>query len=133
MDSEIKVKEFFRISSDFSSLLIFPLIPIYSSRYVTKQRTNTKKIQSTTTIINSSRLLSKDYSVLRCSRGSGPAAAATRRSGTSAVSMRDTHARDVYIPVKICVTRRRYVLRNASLGDFVVVRMCTYTNVDSTV
>ena len=25
-----------------------------------------------------------------------------------------------------------YVLRNASLGDFVVVRRCTYTNLDST-
>ena len=29
--------------------------------------------------------------------------------------------------------RRGYVLRNASLGDFVVVRTCTYTNLDSTV
>jgi hypothetical protein len=26
---------------------------------------------------------------------------------------------------------RDYVLRNASLGDFVVVRTCTYTNLDS--
>jgi hypothetical protein len=86
-----------------------------------------------TTIIKSSRLLSKDYCVLRCCRGSDPAAAATRRSGTSAESMRDTNARDVYIPVQICVTRLGYVLRNASLGDFVVVRTCTYTNVDSTV
>jgi hypothetical protein len=30
MDSEIKFTEFFRISRDFSSLLIFHLIPIYT-------------------------------------------------------------------------------------------------------
>ena len=29
--------------------------------------------------------------------------------------------------------RRGYVLRYASLGDFVVVRTCTYTNLDTTV
>ena len=34
----------------------------------------------------------------------------------------------------MCVTERRgYVLRNASLGDIVVVRRCTYTKLDSTV
>ena len=33
--------------------------------------------------------------------------------------------------VQICVAKRRgYVLRNASLGNFVVVRTCTYTNLD---
>ena len=30
-------------------------------------------------------------------------------------------------------SRRGYVLRNALLCDFVVVRTCTYTNLDSTV
>jgi hypothetical protein len=35
--------------------------------------------------------------------------------------------------VQICVAkRRRYVLRNASLSDFVVVRKCIYANLDST-
>jgi hypothetical protein len=34
--------------------------------------------------------------------------------------------------VQISVAERRgYVLRNASLGDFVIVRTCTYTNLDS--
>ena len=33
---------------------------------------------------------------------------------------------------QICFAKRRgYVLRNASLGDFVVVRTCTYRNLDS--
>ena len=36
--------------------------------------------------------------------------------------------------IQICVAwRRGKVMRNASLGDFVVVRKCTYTNLDSTV
>jgi len=36
--------------------------------------------------------------------------------------------------LQICVAERRgYVLRNASLGEFVVVRTRTYTNLDSTV
>ena len=35
--------------------------------------------------------------------------------------------------IQMCVAERRgYVQRNASLGDF-VVRMCTYTNLGSTV
>jgi len=39
-----------------------------------------------------------------------------------------------YIDIQICDAERRgYVLRNASLGDFFVVRTCTYTNLDSTV
>ena len=29
--------------------------------------------------------------------------------------------------------RRGYILRNMSLGDFVVVQTCTYTNLDTTV
>ena len=36
------------------------------------------------------------------------------------------------VAVQICVAERRgYVLRNTSLGDFVVVRTCTNTNLDS--
>ena len=36
------------------------------------------------------------------------------------------------MPLQICVAERRgYIQRNASLGDFVVVRTCTYTNLDS--
>jgi hypothetical protein len=37
------------------------------------------------------------------------------------------------VTAQICVAERRgYVVRNASLGDFVVVRTCTYTNLDCT-
>jgi hypothetical protein len=33
--------------------------------------------------------------------------------------------------IQICVTKRReYVLGNATLGDLVVVRTCSYTNLD---
>ena len=40
----------------------------------------------------------------------------------------------VYIHIQICVAKQRgYVLRNASLGDFVFVRTCTYTNLDTVV
>jgi hypothetical protein len=38
----------------------------------------------------------------------------------------------MYGQIQISVAYRRgYVLRNASLGDFVVVRTCTYTNLHS--
>jgi len=34
--------------------------------------------------------------------------------------------------LQTCVAQRReHVMRNASLGDFVVVRTCTYTNLES--
>jgi hypothetical protein len=37
----------------------------------------------------------------------------------------------VCVCVQLCVPKRQgYGLRNASLGEFVVVRTCTYTNVD---
>jgi hypothetical protein len=37
----------------------------------------------------------------------------------------------VFEHTQICVTKRGgYVLRNASLGNFVVVQMCTYTNLE---
>jgi len=43
----------------------------------------------------------------------------------SGLCMASTH-------IQICVAKRRgYVLRNASLGDFVVVRTCTHSNLES--
>jgi hypothetical protein len=72
-----------------------------------------------------------------------PARSQNMNTVSTTASSADAHCTNVYIHVNCalfyihtyrqrCVAQRRgNVLRNASLGDFVVVRTCTYTNLES--
>ena len=77
----------------FSSLLIFRLILLYSAWYTDKKEL-IQKMQTPTTNTKLTRLLWQDHCVSHQRQVSDSAVA--RRSGTSALFLRNNHARDVW-------------------------------------